>query len=156
MLASARAEAESLLTRADADATAEIERARRRADDLVTAARAAGEADAESQAAHILRHARRRAGSAVQRARRDAYDRLRYEARQAARELHRQRGYPRLRAGLAAAARTVLGADAVIDEAVGGGVVAAAGSRRLDLSLDTFADAAVDALGAQVSSLWRP
>ncbi|MGZ4666608.1 MAG: hypothetical protein ACXV5Q_16615, partial [Frankiaceae bacterium] len=92
----------------------------------------------------------------VQRARRDAYDHLRYEARQAARELHWQRGYPRLHAGLAAAARTALGVDAIIDEAVGGGVVAAAGSRQLDLSLNTFADAAVEAVGAQVSSLWRP
>ena len=155
LLASARAQAKSLLASADADALAEIERARRRADGLVAAARAAGEADAEARATHMLRHARRHAGSAVQRARHDAYDRLRYEARQATRELRRQRDYPRLHAGLAAAARTALGADAVIEEAVGGGVIAAAGRRRLDLSLDRFADASVDALGAQVSRLWR-
>ncbi|MEU3521471.1 hypothetical protein ABZ770_40555 [Streptomyces sp. NPDC006654] len=55
---------------------------------------------------------------------------------------------------LARAARALLGEDARITVAAGGGVTADVPGRHLDLSADTLADRAVERLGARIESLW--
>ena len=51
-------------------------------------------------------------------------------------------------------ARAALGPDAILTEAPEGGLVAESGSRRLDLTLPTLADAALEAAADQVAGLW--
>jgi hypothetical protein len=51
---------------------------------------------------------------------------------------------------LAEAAQAALGPDAVVSDAPGGGVIAHAGGRVLDLSLAGFADRAVDVLAVDL------
>ena len=64
--------------------------------------------------------------------------------------------YPALLDQLEALARHQLGAEAVIDRdpESGGGLIAVSGSRRVDYTLRTLADRAVDALGDEVALLW--
>ncbi|MFE3644161.1 hypothetical protein ACFXOM_24710, partial [Streptomyces sp. NPDC059169] len=50
----------------------------------------------------------------------------------------------------------LLGPDAVITDCAGGGVLAEAPGRRVDLSLATLADRALERNGAEVELLWAP
>ena len=59
-----------------------------------------------------------------------------------------------LQTRLAERARSTLGADAVITESADGGSLAHLGSRRLDLSLPTLALGTLNAMAAELSTLW--
>jgi hypothetical protein len=88
----------------------------------------------------------------VLRAQREEYDSLRGGARAAAAALRLSPDYARLRQSLLAHARALLGPEAVIVDTDDGGIVGSVPGRRVDLSLATFADRAVDAvLSARLS-----
>jgi vacuolar-type H+-ATPase subunit E/Vma4 len=156
LLAAARADAAALLADADADAAAAAETARGQAAALLAAARAESAADVETALAGERAAARRRARTTVLEARRDVFGEIRNASRAAVRTLRDEPEYARLRDALAAAARAELGAAASMVEHESGGLVAAAGGRHLDYSLDGFADRAADALGAELDRLEEP
>jgi vacuolar-type H+-ATPase subunit E/Vma4 len=86
-----------------------------------------------------------------------AVRRQRYEAaREAARGLRSDPGYPALLDHLEAVARAQLGGAAVIrrDPEPDGGVVAELGTRRVDYSLPELADRALDALPDETRETW--
>jgi hypothetical protein len=138
----------------DADAADAAERAATaaEAERLLERARAAGAADAAAFAAAARARVDREAREAVLRAQREEYDSLRDAARAAAAALRLAPDYPRLKQSLIAHARSLLGPQAVIVDADDGGVVGSVPGRRVDLSLATLADRAVDAvLSARLS-----
>ena len=156
LLADARREAEEVRATAERDAAVAVRTAHDEAERMEAAARADGEAEARAVAAAELAMARRRARELVLAARRDAYQRAVTEARRAASELRRVAGYAALVDGLSELARGQLGHDAVvsIDDEVGG-VVAQAGSRSVDYRLPVIAERCLAALGPKVEALWR-
>lgn len=119
-------------------------------------ARSRGEAEAEEVLATGRARARRTVRSADLAARAAAYRRLRTEVVAAVRRLRDEPDYPRLRARLADEARRLLGPDAVITDAAGGGVYGRTAAARVDCSLDAFAERAVAALGPELDGLWEP
>jgi cell division septum initiation protein DivIVA len=139
----ARLEADAVL------AAAESEAGRIRAD-----AAAEGEAVARSEAALRSARVRRQAQETVL-ARRNA---LRLELQrlvlEAAAALRADPRYPQLVARLTAHGRAVLGPQATATESEDGGVVVAAGSRRLDLSLPALAARSLDSMTEEVRALW--
>ncbi len=62
--------------------------------------------------------------------------------------------YPALLDRLTERARELLGPQAVVTEGPEGGVVAERGSRRLDLSLPSVAEATLESMAPEVSALW--
>jgi hypothetical protein len=147
----ARREGAQALADADAAVAAERTAAAAEAERLLDLARAAGAADAASAAVDRAR-ADREAREAVLRAQREEYDSLRGGARAAAAALRLSPDYARLRQSLLAHARALLGPEAVIVDTDDGGIVGSVPGRRVDLSLATFADRAVDAvLSARLS-----
>ncbi|HZD01969.1 MAG TPA: hypothetical protein VFA46_17785 [Actinomycetes bacterium] len=154
LLARARAEADRLRVEATTQADALLAEARQHAAGILDAAREQGERDGEQVAAAVQAQARRRARSLLLAAQRQAYQALRQRGRAAARALRKERDYPALRERLARTARQLVGPDAAVTEAPGGGVVAQAPGRRVDCALGTLADRAVDALGVEVEGLW--
>jgi vacuolar-type H+-ATPase subunit E/Vma4 len=155
----------ALLSQAHHDAQAVLAEARRRAEDdratarvraaqILEAGRDVGEQQAGAAAARHLARRRRDARDTTLAAQRALYDELRRRSRDAARALRDAPDYPVLRQYLIDRARAALGRDASIRESLDGGVVAEAGSRRLDLSLPTLVDDELDRLGGEVRVLW--
>ncbi|GGT00799.1 hypothetical protein GCM10010254_21180 [Streptomyces chromofuscus] len=81
---------------------------------------------------------------------------MRNEAAERVRALRGTDGYTSLRGWLEQRARVLLGPAAEVTEHADGGVVARAPGRRVDLSLTTLADRAVDRVRGEVRSLWEP
>jgi vacuolar-type H+-ATPase subunit E/Vma4 len=156
LLRRAEADAERCLAAARTDAAEVVEAAEREAADLSELARARGAAEADEVLAAERAAARRTVRSAELAARTVAYDRLRTEVVAALRALSGGPDYPILRERLAAEARRVLGDDAEIVDAPGGGVYGRTASGRVDCSLDAFAERAVAALGPELDGLWSP
>lgn len=156
LLAAARAQAGRRLAAADAEADAVLAAARAQAAAMVEQARTEGAADATIALAGARARARREARAIVMAARRDAYRSVREAGRAAVRRLRAEPGYPGLRDRLATALRGRLGPDPLVVEGATGGMVAETAGRRVDYSLDGFADRAVDALGAELEGLWAP
>jgi hypothetical protein len=123
--------------------------ARERADRMLTDARRAGAADAAAVIADERAQVRRSARAVVLHAHREAYDGLRCAARTAVSRLRDEPGYSGARDRLVAHARERLGPQATIRDTDGGGIVAEVPGRRLDLSLRTFAERAVDTVVAE-------
>lgn len=159
---------EALGARADTAATRAEEEAADRARGLLETAaaearrreegaRAEGRRIADEEMDRELLQARRRANEAVQAARRRALDDLRAACVDAASALRASDRYPALEDRLAREAREVLGddCDLVRDPDDRGGVVATAGTRRLDLTLPALVDVVLADLGADVEELWR-
>jgi vacuolar-type H+-ATPase subunit E/Vma4 len=144
VLAAARRDRDQRLAQARAEAAVALGAAGSRAEEIVAAARDAGRADAEAGYATEQSRARRTARARTLRARREAYEQLRRQSRKAVLRVRDEPGYPAVRAALTAAVHRLLGPDAEIVEAQGGGVVGRSGARRVDLSLIAFADRAVD------------
>ena len=149
--AAAAADVDGLLAGAEADATEQIAAALARAETIVAQARAEGAADAAVVLAGPRARARREARAITMRAQRDAYRSLREASRAAARRHVDQPGHLKVRERLATAARARLGSGPVTTREM----VTEAAGRRIDCSLDGFADRAVDALGSKVEGLWR-
>jgi vacuolar-type H+-ATPase subunit E/Vma4 len=154
LLSQAHSDAQTVL--ADARQRAEDDRAtaRARAAQILQAGRDVGEQQAGAAAARQLARRRRDARDTTLAAQRDLYDELRRRCHDAARALREAPDYPLLREHLTERARAALGQDASIRESPDGGVVAEAGSRRLDLSLPTLVDDELDRLGGKVRLLW--
>jgi vacuolar-type H+-ATPase subunit E/Vma4 len=149
LLTAARADADRTLAAADASAAATVGAARERADRMITGARRAGEADAAAVIADERAQVRRTARTVVLRARREAYDGLWTAARAAVSCLRDEPGYRAARERLVTYARDRFGPQATIRDADGGGIVAEVPGRRLDLSLPTFAEHAVDTVAIE-------
>ncbi|HET8680717.1 MAG TPA: hypothetical protein VFM54_02405 [Micromonosporaceae bacterium] len=148
LLAAARADAQRLDAQAQAETDQVLAAARQEAQRLLAEARQRGGAEAEAAVAAEAAGARRRGRAVIMRARREAYESLVTAARAAVAELRGDPAYPATRDRLAAAARAALGPDAGVREAAGGGVVAEAGARRVDLSLSGFAERAAAQVAA--------
>ena len=154
LLQRAAADAEATLAQANAEARDVLEAAEREAHDILEDARAAGAADTATAQATEQARTRRAHQSALLAAQRHAYEQLGSRAIEAVRALRDEPGYPALRTRLAARAREILGADAVITEDPAGGIVAQAAGRRLDLSLPAFAARALERVEGGVDGLW--
>jgi len=144
LLQAARAEVARVLGEAADQAHDVTATARRRAEATHAAARAAGAADANQSVIAARTSHQRQARVSSLRVRRDVYEQLHERVRIAASELATGPDYAGLRATLVTAAHRVLGPDAIITEAPGGGIIAQSGNRRLDLSLAEFAERAAD------------
>ncbi|GHF07718.1 MULTISPECIES: hypothetical protein [Streptomyces] len=156
LLRTARAEGEAQLARAREEAAAAVREARAAAEEILAAARRRGAADGAAAAAAELAGARRAARHLLLTARRDAYDQLCDCVVQQVRDLRRSTDYPRLRRRLEARARALLGPGASLTEPSGGGVLALAPGRRVDLTLEAVAARALDRLGPEAEDLWTP
>jgi vacuolar-type H+-ATPase subunit E/Vma4 len=156
LLTDTHTDAEELVARADREADEQLARARNQAHALVEAARVDGAREAADRLARQRATARRDARQLVLRARRDALDELRAQARRAARALADEDSYPELVERLRLLATAQLGSGATITVEPDGepGVVATDGHRRVDYRLVALADRALDALGAEVATLW--
>lgn len=157
VLAQAAEEAERTIAAAKEKQSQRLAETERRGAEIVASARAAGEVDARLEAARSLAAARRRARSLTLAARLELYEALRREALEAAAVLRTEPSYPRLLERLEQAARTDLGADAVVERDAGGigGILAHAGGRLVDYSLPALVDRCIETLGARVEELWR-
>jgi len=154
LLARARAEAERAVAAADADAAATLAAAHSEADAIRDAARAEGESNAATVLAAERSRARRQARAVVLAAQREAYDELRSQVVQALSALRDDPAYRPWRDRLAAHARTVLGADAVLSEPPEGGVLGEVNGRRALYTLVGLADHVIDTMGADIEGLW--
>ncbi len=156
LLARAQAEADRARAEAATVADAVVARARQQAAVVLEQAREQGAADGAQLTAAAQAVAARRVRGLLLAAQRQAYETLRQRGRAAARALREDPDYPALRERLARMARERAGPDAIVMDAPDGGVIAEAPGRRVDCSLGTLADRAVDALGAEVEGLWAP
>ncbi|HEX2498022.1 MAG TPA: hypothetical protein VHO00_04430 [Actinomycetes bacterium] len=154
LLATAREDAAAAVARAEATASATVARARAEAGAIRTEARTRGQADGAALAATAQARARREGRELVLRAQRDCYQELRARCRDAVLALRAEPGYPRLLARLRELAGAAAGPHAVIAEHPNGGAVAESAHLRVDCSLITLADRALDALGSEVVDLW--
>jgi vacuolar-type H+-ATPase subunit E/Vma4 len=156
LLADARADAEHSIRSAEREAADVVARADREASALRDEARRQGEDDARAVLVTAHARARRHARAVEMAAQREAYDELRRRVVEAAPLLRDDPGYPVWRAGLEQRARLATGPGATVTEPEVGGVVAvsASGGRRFGC---TLVDAAEEALRAtDVSGLWSP
>ncbi|HEY1346342.1 MAG TPA: hypothetical protein VGF54_15250 [Streptosporangiaceae bacterium] len=157
----------ALLRRAREEAAGITARARRQADDALAqargdaaaqlaSAREAGRAQALPLAAALRSQGRRGAQAAVLSAQREAYEELRAQVRASLASLCGGPEYGLLVKRLREDAARAAGPGATVTEAPGGGVIARGPGIVVDCSLPRLADAAVDALGGQVTQLWAP
>jgi vacuolar-type H+-ATPase subunit E/Vma4 len=156
LLARARAEADTLLTAADATVAAALDSARADAEALLRQARSQGEADAAGVLADERTRTRRRARTVVLTAERQAHDELRRRVRTGVAALADDPGYAAVRTALGERARSALGAGATVRDDRAGGLVAEAGDRQVAYRLADLAVLAVDELGPDVEGLWAP
>ncbi|MFE3327062.1 hypothetical protein [Streptomyces sp. NPDC059176] len=154
LLRAAGQDAAALLADAGADAARTVESARRTAAGILEAARRQGGETGAADAAVLLTRARHRVKTRQLAAQRTVYQELR--ERVGAGVLSALEVRPELRDRLVHRAVALLGPDAVITDCAGGGVLAEAPGRRVDLSLATLADRALERNGAEVELLWAP
>ena len=150
------AERRADLLRQDAgeQATALLTAARDEAAGIIAAAVSEGEASARVDADLRSARVRRRAHEIVLAQQSALRSELQQQVRAAAVNLRQDAGYPALLAVLTERCRAVLGAGATVSEDPAGGVVAQAGSRRLDLSLAALAARTLEEMSPQVNRLW--
>jgi vacuolar-type H+-ATPase subunit E/Vma4 len=156
LLEAARAEAEQILARAQQSAREVVRLARAQAEDIRAQARAGGVADADALVAAARSRARRRARFVVLAAVRAEYEALREAARPAVAALTDEADYQRVRRQMAMSLRRLLGEEAKVRDAAGGGVVATAPGCSAELSFTRLADRAVDAVLADESQVEPP
>lgn len=147
---------EAIRAKAEEEAAEVVAAARQEARTILADARAGGTAQARANAAAEHVRAERRARGIELTAQREALEELRARAAAAVRTLRDDPCYPRLLDRLSVLTRAAGGADMVVSEHPGGGVLAEGQGRRVDCSLDALSIRAVDALGAEVERLWAP
>ena len=141
------------------------EGAARAADALLVSARAQAEKIIAEATLDGVAAARSEADRRSSRVRREAHEQVLARRSAMLAELHRQLGkraaelrddprYPALLTGLTEQCMALLGPSARVDAVPAGGVVAEAGSRRLDLSLPVLAALALDSLVPEERALW--
>ncbi|UXY25238.1 hypothetical protein [Streptomyces sp. HUAS TT20] len=154
LLRAARASADAVRQRARADAEEVLRAARDTAGEVLARARELGEADGAAGAARERVRAVQEAWAKELAARSEVYGELRAAIRAGVRRALAEGAVPQTR--LADAARALLGSQARVTPAAGGGVTGEAVGRRVDLSADALADRALERLGARAELLWRP
>jgi vacuolar-type H+-ATPase subunit E/Vma4 len=156
MLHSARIEADRILAEAHSQAASVLRQARRSAEEAVERAGAQGRADSVPAAAAERSRGREQARSIVLGARREAHEELLARVLAAAAALRDEPGYERLLGRLTAMAAKAAGPDPAIAVPPAGGVEVRSGGVVVDCTLPRLAALAVDALGDQVRELWTP
>jgi vacuolar-type H+-ATPase subunit E/Vma4 len=156
LLRAAHADAEAALAAARQAADQAMAAARAEATRLVAAGRAEGTRAGEAVAADTLVRARAQARARQLAARRELLEALRREVTARLLTLRTGPAYEDLRAVLTGRARELLGPGVTLTEPPGGGVIATAPGRRVDLSLTTLADLAVGLSTASAEGLWAP
>lgn len=151
--ASAEKQASGIRDDAGRQAAALLDAARAEAAGILAAAAAAGAAAARSEAALRSARVRRQAHELVLAQRSSLRLELHRRVREAVTGLRSDPRYAELVARLTEQCRELLGPDASVSESPEGGVVAEAGSRRLDLSLPVLADMTLDSMPG-VRELW--
>lgn len=137
--ASSASEAATIAAKAEADAGATLARARDEARDILRTARQEGRAAARRAAEAAEARVRRRAAETVLAARSRAAAQLDAAILREVAALKDDRDYAALEQRLRDRAVELLGPGAVIEEAPEGGILASAGSRRIDAGLDALA-----------------
>jgi len=155
LLAAAGAEAERVVRAARDEAAHTVAEASAQAHGVVEQGRREGADDAAAALAAERSRTHRQARALVLDAQRAAYDDLRAAVQQQAMALADDPAWPHLRNRLVAHARRLLGSDAELAD-VPGGVRAASGSRTVDLTVSSLAEAELVALGPEVEKLWEP
>jgi vacuolar-type H+-ATPase subunit E/Vma4 len=151
--AAAEKQAAEFRDNAGRQAAALLDAARAEAAAILADAAKDGEAAARSETALRSAQARRQAHELVLAQRNALRTELHRQVRQAAVGLTRDPRYPDLMARLKEQCRELLGPDVSVTESADGGVVAEAGSRRLDLSLPVLAGLTLDSMPG-ASQLW--
>jgi vacuolar-type H+-ATPase subunit E/Vma4 len=144
LLDRARQDAQDILSDADRDAGAVVAEARAEADALLADARAKGVAEGAAVAAAARTRAEREARRIILETRSSTREDVRNAVREAVAELRHDPQYPRILETLRARAAHELGPEATVTVLEGGGIVAEAGSRRLEYSLTSLADDLMD------------
>lgn len=158
VLADAARRAERLRRGAEQDRAQLLAGARAEAEALLARRLAIAERLAERERRERLAEARADARRVVLRARRTVLSDTSQAAHAAARELARQPVYAKLMAVLSAEAKERLSTPtehAHVARAPGGGIVARAGSREIDYSLDSQVNRCMQSLSAELERLWR-
>ncbi|MFJ9535915.1 hypothetical protein ACIRPX_01455 [Streptomyces sp. NPDC101225] len=156
LLRDAAQDADALLAAAAEDARATVLAAQTQASAVLAEARGQGAHDAEVSGAAARNRVRRAARSRELAARREIWEDLCRQVVDRVEALRGTAAYPAVRRRLTAYVRQVLGPDARITEAPGGGVVGDAPGRRLDCGLAAIAQRALDRAGGEVDRLWAP
>jgi vacuolar-type H+-ATPase subunit E/Vma4 len=143
LLARARADAAAVDVAASRAAARTLADAQKEVARITAGARESGEREARAALAADRMRVRRQARGTVLAAQREGYEQLRTAARAALRLWGTEAA---AREALVRKAREVLGPDAVLRDAPGGGILAEHAGRRLDLSLDALADRALEAV----------
>ncbi|MGR3939032.1 hypothetical protein [Streptomyces sp. BRA346] len=156
LLRTARAEAREVLDRADREAEALVGEALARARVIVEEAHRQGEREGAAAARGVKAGARRGARERELAAREAAYEELRRRAFAHVRQRWDTAARPAVLDRLRKRARGLLGPDAEIAEVPGTGVVARAGGRRVECTVDSLTARALDRLGAEIETLWSP
>ena len=152
LLAAAEAEAEAITAAAEASGRELLEDASRQRDLVLREARERGAADGAMRLSAWRAGVQREARRVVLAAQQAAYDELRRQAVAAVRDLL---GEPAERARLASVLRARLGAEAVIQDHAGGGLVGESGDGRVvDASVDALVDIALANL--DLETMWTP
>ena len=154
LLDDARATASGILAEAREKADALEAEAEEEAAGIRATAAAAGVETARSEVALRAARVRRQAHERVLAAQSDLRLEVHRRVRERAMALVEDPRYPALLERLRAQARASLGPGAVLTESPDGGLVAEAGSRRLDLTLRTLADIMFEAAADEVTRLW--
>ena len=153
LLRDAQGTVADILGTARADAAQIVARAQSSCDEAVEHARQRAVASAHAQSEQALADARREAHAVVLRAEGQLRRQLVNRVYDAAEGLRADPRYPALLDHLAALARAQLGQGALVtaDPQPGGGVLASAGSRRVDYRLRALADLALDAVSEDIT-----
>jgi len=154
LLATARATVADTRDGAREQAQALLDAAQLEADRIRAAAASEGEAAARSEAAMRSARVRRQAHEAVLAQRNALRLDLQGQVRGSAMALRTDPRYPSLLARLTERSHALLGPDATVTESPSGGVIAEAGSRRLDLSLPALAAETLNRMTSEVDDLW--
>lgn len=154
LLRAARQEAAEIRREAGQNASALMDTARREAERIRFAAVQEGTATARSEAVLRSARVRRRAHEMVLRRRSSLRLDLQRQVQASAVHLRTDPRYPALRARLIEQSHALLGREATVAESPEGGVIAEAGSRRLDLSLPVLATRTLESMAQEVSALW--
>jgi hypothetical protein len=154
LLVAAQQEAADIRRQAGEHAMALLDAARRDAGRIRSAAAAEGAAMASTQAVVRSARVRRQAHETVLTRRNMLRLDLQRQVREAGQKLRADPRYPALLARLIEQSRAWLGPEATVAESPEGGVIAEAGSRRLDLSLPGVATRTLESMTQEVSGLW--
>lgn len=150
------AEADRIRTEARGQAEAMVAAAQQEAEGIRRAAAAEGEAAAEAEASLRWAGVRRRAHETVLAAQEALRLELQRQVLDAVAAIRTDPRYGQFLERQYGQARALLGPDAVVGESPDGGVIAEAGSRRLDLSLPALAVRTLEFRMREVRKLWVP